>query len=299
MRPQPAGSRHPVSQPLLQARASLPPSLPQDTAFLLDLHLDLMAARADASPQLFCLASEILFILQGRLFCFFLKLGILTWPLPRIHLRCPLSHGILLLPLNVSFCGSFSLSRLSTMKLLPPGFYIGYQLSGRCLLDHEGQCQVPLAPCSCEHRVCHITGARSYISEQKDMESVHASTSLDPTFKWTPALMCKPLPSQVSHSLLPWGSGLSVFLGTLLSQVHITARYGGGWVCNPGNKRLKQEIGVELKASLHYIGRPCIPHQDPKNCTLDITYSPSSSPTLLLLFTFLVRAREATPGLRH
>lgn len=73
MRPQPAGSRHPVSQPLLQARASLPPSLPQDTAFLLDLHLDLMAARADASPQLFCLASEILFILQGRLFCFFFK----------------------------------------------------------------------------------------------------------------------------------------------------------------------------------------------------------------------------------
>lgn len=204
MRPQPAGSRHPVSQPLLQARASLPPSVPQDTAFLLDLHLDLMAARADASPQLFCLASEILFILQGRLFCFVLKLGILTWPLPRIHLRCPLPHGILLLPLNVSFCGSFSLSRLSTMsQLLLPGFYIGCQLSGRSLLDHEGQCQVPLAPCSCEHRVCHITGARSYISEQKDMESVHASTSLDPTSSGPQHSCASPCPLRCLTAFCP------------------------------------------------------------------------------------------------
>lgn len=52
-------------------------SLPWDTAFLLDLLLDLVAARADISPQLFCLASEILFILQGTFF-FFFKLGILN-----------------------------------------------------------------------------------------------------------------------------------------------------------------------------------------------------------------------------
>lgn len=45
-------------------------SLPWDTAFLLDLLLDLVAARADISPQLFCLASEILFILQGTFFFF-------------------------------------------------------------------------------------------------------------------------------------------------------------------------------------------------------------------------------------
>lgn len=74
MRPQPAGSCHPASQPLLPARA-FPPSLlllsqPQDTVFLLDLLLDLLAARAGFSPQLFCLASEILFILQGAFFFF-------------------------------------------------------------------------------------------------------------------------------------------------------------------------------------------------------------------------------------
>lgn len=75
VRPQPASHCQPVSQLLLQARASSPPPschCPQDTVFLLDLLLDLMAARADILPQPFCLASEILFLLQGTFgFLFF------------------------------------------------------------------------------------------------------------------------------------------------------------------------------------------------------------------------------------
>lgn len=82
MRPQPAGSCHPASQPLMPARAFLPSllSLPQDTVCLLDLLLNLVAARARISPQLFCLASEILFILQGAFFvvAIFFKLEILN-----------------------------------------------------------------------------------------------------------------------------------------------------------------------------------------------------------------------------